>query len=203
MGSGPDFSFFIESKLPILLMTVHTNILNRQVLLAARPKGVPKDADFRLAASSVPSPFEGECLIQGLYLSVDPYMRGRMDDRRSYAPAVELGQVMVGGVVGRVLESRHESFQPGDFAVGDLGWQEYATAEGDNLRKVDSDSAPVSTALGILGMPGLTAYFGMLEVCHPGAGRDGRDLRSGWGRGFHCRADCEVAGLSPGGYCRK
>ena len=143
---------------------------NRQITLAARPHGFPNDSDFRLVTTPIPSAGDGECLVQGIYLSVDPYMRGRMNDRESYAPAVELGQAMVGGVVGRVFESRHQAFQKGELVTGDLGWQEYAAVPGKALRKVDPKLGPISTALGVLGMPGLTAYFGLLEIGQPKRG---------------------------------
>jgi len=100
-------------------------------------------------------------------MSVDPYMRGRIRDRKSYAPPVGLGEVMVGGAVGKVLESRGTPFSVGDIVVGGLGWQEYAVADGKELRKVDPEAGPISTSLGVLGMPGITAYFGLLDICDP------------------------------------
>ncbi len=118
----------------------------------------------------MPAPGDGEVLLQGLYLSVDPYMRGRMRDSPSYAAPAQLGEVMMGGGVGRVVESRSSAFQKGDIATGMLGWQEYAAVPADQLRKVDPSLAPVSTALGVLGMPGLTAYFGLLDICDPKPG---------------------------------
>jgi len=140
---------------------------NRQITLAARPAGFPSESDFKLVSSEIPKPSERECLVQGIYLSVDPYMRGRMRDRASYVAPVKLGEVMGGGVVGRVLESRCEDFKPGDIVEGMLGWQEYAVAPAKALRKVDPTAAPISTALGVLGMPGLTAYFGLLDLSDP------------------------------------
>ena len=144
--------------------------LNRQITLAKRPQGFPKESDFRLVSSPVGTPGDGECLVQVIYLSVDPYMRGRMRDVESYAPPIELGQLMVGRVVGRVLESRHDGYQEGDVVFADLGWQEYAVAKGPALAKIDPRAAPISTALGVLGMPGLTAYFGLLDICRPRSG---------------------------------
>ena len=144
--------------------------MNRQITLAARPQGFPKESDFRLVSAPIGTPGEGECLVQVIYLSVDPYMRGRLRDVKSYAPPVEIGQVMVGRVVGRVLESRHEGYREGDVVFGDLGWQEYGVAEGQALVKIDPQAAPISTALGVLGMPGLTAYFGLLDICRPQSG---------------------------------
>src|SRR5215472_12409660 len=138
--------------------------MNRQITLAQRPRGFPKDSDFRLVESPVPSPGEGQFLVRSLYLSVDPYMRGRMNDAPSYAPPVQIGEVMTGGVVGRVMESRHPRFAEGDIVMGYFGWQEYAVSNGEGVTKVDPALAPISTALGVLGMPGLTAYFGLLEI---------------------------------------
>ncbi len=144
--------------------------VNRQITLAARPARMPKQSDFNLVESPVPAPAEGEVLVRVVYLSVDPYMRPRMARTGSYAKAVEIGEVMVGGAVGKVLESRSPSLQPGDYVEGMFGWQEYATADAQHLRKLDPNLAPLSTALGVLGMPGMTAYFGFLEICHPQPG---------------------------------
>lgn len=145
--------------------------MNKQITLAARPKGFPKDSDFKLVETAILDPNEGEVLVRVTYLSVDPYMRGMMNEAGSgYAPAIPLGGVMAGGAVGQVIKSRDPRFQPGDYAEGRLGWQEYAIARSEDLRKIDPSIAPVSTALGVLGMPGLTAYFGLLEIAHPKAG---------------------------------
>lgn len=144
--------------------------VNRKIVLAARPVGFPKESDFRLVASPISTPGQDEVLVRALYLSVDPYQRGRMNEGTSYAPGVGLGDVMVAGVVGKVLASRHRDFREGDIVQGNLGWQEYAISNGSGLRKVDPMLAPISTALGVLGTPGLTAYFGLLEVAHPKAG---------------------------------
>lgn len=138
--------------------------MNRQILLAARPTGFPKESDFQLREAPVPEPAEGEILVGIRWLSVDPYMRGRMNEARSYADPVQLGDVMVGGAAGRVLQSRNPRFAEGDYVMGMFGWQEYAISDGRGVRKLDPSVAPVSTSLGVLGMPGLTAYFGLLEV---------------------------------------
>lgn len=138
---------------------------NRQVVLAARPEGFPRESDFRLEEVPVPEPGEGEFVVQAEFLSVDPYMRGRMNDRASYADPVQLGDVMVGESVGRIVQSRHEKFQEGQYVSGMFGWQEYGVSNGEGLRRVDPELAPVSTALHVLGMPGLTAYFGLFDVC--------------------------------------
>lgn len=143
------------------------NRSNRQILLAARPVGAPKESDFKLVETPVPSPGPREFLVRTLYLSLDPYMRGRMSEARSYAKPVEVGDVMTGGIVGEVVESQHPYFKVGEIVEGRLGWQEYALSDGRGLRKVDPALAPISTANGVLGMPGMTAYFGLLEVGRP------------------------------------
>jgi NADPH-dependent curcumin reductase CurA len=143
---------------------------HRQILLAARPVGAPRERDFRLVESPVPTPGPGEILVRAVYLSVDPYMRGRMSAAKSYVPPVAIGDVMEGGVVGEVVRSAHPKFAVGDVVEGRLGWQEYAISNGKGVRKIDPTVAPISTALGVLGMPGLTAYFGLLEVGQPKAG---------------------------------
>ena len=141
------------------------SVINRQVCLAQRPRGFPTDSDFDLVESPLGDPGEGEFLAQSLFLSVDPYMRGRMNDMASYADPVGIGDVMVGQVVARVVKSRHPRFQEGEIVAGMFGWQEYAISDGRGVRRIDPDLAPVSTALHVLGMPGLTAYFGLLDVC--------------------------------------
>jgi len=143
---------------------------NKQITLAARPSGMPKESDFKLVETPIPQPGPGEILLRMLYVSVDPYMRGRMNDAKSYAPPVQIGGVMGGGAVGKVVASQNPQFAAGDFVEGLFGWQEYAISNGKGVRKLDPAVAPVSTALGILGMPGLTAYFGLLEIGKPRAG---------------------------------
>jgi NADPH-dependent curcumin reductase CurA len=144
--------------------------MNRQITLAARPSGMPKETDFQLVETPVPRPGAGEVLVRVLYLSVDPYMRGRMNGGASYARAVQPGEVMVGGVVGRVEETNDPRLAQGDLVEGMLGWQDYAVSPAKSLRKLDPSVAPISTALGVLGMPGLTAYFGLLDICKPQPG---------------------------------
>jgi NADPH-dependent curcumin reductase CurA len=146
------------------------SIVNRQVVLAARPAGFPSLSDFSVVEAAVGSLVEDQILIEVLYLSVDPYMRGRMRAGPSYAPPVEIGQVMSSGGVGRVIQSRNPRFQEGDIIEGMTGWQEYVVTNGKGFRKVDPSLAPVSTALGVLGMPGLTAYFGLTDLGKPKAG---------------------------------
>ncbi len=144
--------------------------VNRQWLLVNRPPGWPAASDFQLVENPVPEPAAGEMLVQLLWVSVDPYMRGRMRDVKSYVPPVALNSVMEGGAVGKVLESDHPKFARGDIVEGRFGWQDYAVSDGKGVRKVDPTLAPISTALGVLGMPGLTAYFGLLDICRPKAG---------------------------------
>jgi NADPH-dependent curcumin reductase CurA len=144
--------------------------VSRQIRLAARPEGRPGPEHFRLEEQPVPPPAEGEVLLQTLYLSLDPYMRGRMSAARSYAKPVEIGAVMEGGTVCRVLESRHPGFAPGDVVLSHSGWQSHALASGEGLRKLDPTVAPVSTALGVLGMPGFTAWSGLLLLGQPKPG---------------------------------
>lgn len=144
--------------------------MNRQITLAARPVGFPKDSDFKLVENPVPTPGDGQILVRSIYLSVDPYMRGRMNDVKSYAPPVQIGEVMGGGVVARVVASNNTGFKEGDIVEGMFGWQDYAVSTGQGVRKIDPSLAPISTALGVLGMPGLTAYFGLLEIGRPQTG---------------------------------
>jgi len=143
---------------------------NLRVLLASRPEGRPKPENFRLEHVAVPAPSEGEVLLAIRYLSLDPYMRGRMSTAKSYAASTEIGEVMTGGTVGEVVESRHPDFKPGDFVLSHSGWQSHAVAAGSELRKLDPKAAPLSTALGVLGMPGFTAYAGLLTIGQPKPG---------------------------------
>ncbi len=143
---------------------------NRQILLAARPSGEPQESNFRLVESPVPEPGEGEALVRTLFLSVDPYMRGRMRDAKSYVAPVELGAVMEGAVVGEVVRSNQSGLDTGDIVVGSLGWQDYAVAKPKQLHKLDPQIHPISLGLGVLGMPGLTAYFGLLDLGQPKEG---------------------------------
>ena len=145
---------------------------NRQWLLKNRPSAEVSESDFELAEMAVPEPGDGEFVAKALWLSVDPYMRGRMNEGKSYVPPVGLGEVMTGGVVGQVVASKNPQFAQGDIVEGRFGWQEYALSDGktDGARKVDPSLAPIQTALGVLGMPGMTAYFGLLEVGQPREG---------------------------------
>ncbi|POR56715.1 NADP-dependent oxidoreductase [Bosea psychrotolerans] len=143
---------------------------NRRIVLASRPTGRPTPGNFRLETVACPSPAEGQVLLKVLYLSLDPYMRGRMSAAKSYAAPVEIGQVMEGGTVAEVLESRHPGFKLGDIVLSHSGWQSHAVANGAQLRKLDPAVAPVTTALGVLGMPGFTAYAGLLTIGQPKPG---------------------------------
>ena len=143
---------------------------NRKITLVARPVGRPQESDFALVEEPVPELDDGQFLIQTTYLSVDPYMRGRMNERKSYADPVGLGDVMVGQAVGKVVESKNDRFAAGDVVAGMIGWQEYLVTDGTEIRKVRTGDQPISTALGVLGMPGLTAYFGLLDIGNPQAG---------------------------------
>jgi NADPH-dependent curcumin reductase len=142
---------------------------NRRIVLAARPQSAPTAQDFRLEEIPVPAPAEGEVLLRTLYLSLDPYMRGRMSDRPSYAPPLALGEVMVGGTVSRVIASRHPKFREGDLVSAGAGWQDYAVSDGQDLMPL-GDSAHPSYALSVLGMPGFTAYHGLLNIGEPKPG---------------------------------
>ncbi|MBU8908015.1 NADP-dependent oxidoreductase [Desertibacillus haloalkaliphilus] len=144
--------------------------VNKQIQLAKRPKGLPTMEDFRFVEGSIPRACEGEVVIRTLYLSVDPYMRGRMNDEKSYIAPFQLDEVITGGVIGEVVESRSTQFKQGDVVSGMLGWQQFSVAHENELRKLSPELAPVTTALGILGMPGLTAYFGLLEIGKPQEG---------------------------------
>jgi len=139
----------------------------RTFLLAKRPEGTPDRDTFELVERDCPEPGPGEVLVRTLYLSVDPYMRGRMRAGESYAEPWAVGDPLRGGVVGEVVGSNHPDFEAGDVAAGTLRWADHAVADGDDLRPVDPEVAPVSTALGVLGMPGRTAYFGMTDVAEP------------------------------------
>ena len=144
--------------------------MNRRVVLAARPTGFPQESDFALDEAPVPRPDAGEVLVRTLYVSVDPYQRGRMSTARSYARPVELGEVMTAQAVAEVVESGDGRYEPGDLVVGQLGWQEYAVARGGSLRKLPRSLEPPSLALHAVGATGFTAYFGVLDVGQPKPG---------------------------------
>lgn len=142
----------------------------RQIVLAARPQGRPKPSDLRLEETEIPTPGAGQVLLRVQYLSLDPYMRGRMDDRKSYAKPVPLGGVMVGESVALVTASKHPAYSEGDLVLARTGWRTHALTDRADLRKLDPAVAPVTTGLGVLGMPGFTAYGGLRVIGKPKPG---------------------------------
>ncbi len=143
---------------------------NKQILLASRPQGVVDESHFRLVETDIPKAGEREFVMRAHYLSLDPYMRGRMDNEKSYAAKAEVGAVMVGTAVGEVIESNHEKFKAGDFVETRTGWQEYGVSNGGGVRKLDRNYVPLSAYLGAVGMPGVTAWIGLNEHGKPKAG---------------------------------
>ena len=143
---------------------------NKQILLASRPTGWVEEANFKLAETPVPEISDGQVLVRNHFLSLDPYMRGRMNDAKSYAAPVNLGDVMIGGTAGEVVASKHPKFAVGDKVVGMLGWQLYGVSDGTQLMKVDDRHIPLSAYLGSVGMPGVTAWYGLMDICQPKAG---------------------------------
>jgi hypothetical protein len=142
----------------------------KRIVLAARPVGEPKPTDFRLEDVAVPTPGDGQMLLRTIWLTLDPYMRGRMSEGPSYSAPVPIGGVMEGGAVCEVMVSNNAGFAKGDIVLAHSGWQQYALSDGAGLRKIDPKIAPISTAVGVLGMPGMTAYTGLLEIGKPKAG---------------------------------
>ncbi|WP_053363688.1 NADP-dependent oxidoreductase [Bacillus sp. FJAT-27251] len=145
-------------------------MLNRKILLKSSPVGMPDESNFEWIESSVPEITNGEVLIQSIYISVDPYMRGRMSAAKSYAKPYEVGEPFMGGIVGKVLDSRNPRFEAGMYVEGRMDWAEYNVSDGSNIRRIHPGRAPISTALHVLGMPGLTAYFGLLQIGKPKEG---------------------------------
>jgi NADPH-dependent curcumin reductase CurA len=143
---------------------------NQQVLLARRPRGAVAEDDFRLVETEVPPVGEGQLLTRVHWLSLDPYMRGRMDESKSYAAPQPLGEVMIGGTVAEVVESKNPRFSPGDFVVGMAGWQQFQLSDGGGLRKIDVSVIPASAYLGPVGMPGVTAWYGLTQIGKPAKG---------------------------------
>lgn len=142
----------------------------QHIVLAQRPTGAPTDEDFRLESKAIPTPADGEVLVRVHYMSLDPYMRGRMDDAKSYAQPVPLGGTMEGGAVGEVVASNHPNFKPGDYAFGMFGWATHGVRNGAELQKVNPANGPITTSLGVLGMPGFTGWFGLTQYGAPKAG---------------------------------
>ena len=144
--------------------------ISREIRLKNRPVGLPAESDFELAEVRVPQVGQSQVLVENIYMSVDPYMRGRMVDRKSYVPPFQIGQPLDGGCVGRVVESKNEQFKVGDFVLGMFGWREYFISDGTGILKIDPKVAPIQAYLGTLGMPGLTAYVGLLDIGKPKEG---------------------------------
>lgn len=143
---------------------------SRQIVLASRPKGLPGYENFRFENKVLPDIEEDEVLLKASFISVDPYMRGRMNDVKSYASSFQVDQPIAGGVIAEVIDSKSKSFAKSDFVLGNLPWATYSIEKGENLRKIDTSVAPASYYLGILGMPGLTAYFGIMDIGKPKTG---------------------------------
>lgn len=148
-------------------------VMNKRIVLASRPKGMPSMDNFRFEEAPLPEPIKGQASVRTLYISVDPYMRGRMNDTKSYVPPFPLNQVIAGGSIGQVVVSRDDSLKAGDIVLGQWGWQQYTVTDAEHLRAVNPKLGPITTALGVLGMPGLTAYFGLLDIGRP---RDGETV---------------------------
>ena len=144
--------------------------MNKRIVLASYPEAWVTEANFRTETAPVPKPAEGEVLVKNHWLSLDPYMRGRMSQQKSYVKGVEIGEVMTGETAGEVVESKHSNFKPGDKVTAPSGWQLYWCGKGEMLTKVDASKVPLSYFLGCLGMPGRTAYFGMKDICTPRPG---------------------------------
>jgi NADPH-dependent curcumin reductase CurA len=144
--------------------------MNKRIVMASYPEGWVTEANFRLETAPIPKPAEGEVLVKNHWLSLDPYMRGRMTQQKSYVKGVEPGELMTGETAGEVVESKDPKFKPGDKVTAPSGWQLYWSGKGDLLTKVDASKVPLSYFLGVLGMPGRTAWFGMKEICAPKAG---------------------------------
>ena len=147
-------------------------VLSREFRLKKRPTGMPEESDFELAEVRVPEPGEGEVLVRNIYMSVDPYMRGRMNDTLSYVPSFELSKPLEGGCVGQVVESKMDGFQTGDYVLGTRGWREAYLSDGSDLTIIDPRIGPIQAYLGILGMPGMTAYVGLLDIGRPKPGQN-------------------------------
>ena len=143
---------------------------NKQILLASRPQGAVSESDFKLVEADIPQAGDGEFVVRNHYLSLDPYMRGRMDEAKSYAQSAAVGDVMVGTTVGEVIESKHAKFKAGDFVETRTGWQLYGKSNGGGTRRIDPAFVPLSAYLGVLGINGITAHYGLLKIGEPRAG---------------------------------
>ncbi|GAK45843.1 alcohol dehydrogenase [Tepidicaulis marinus] len=149
------------------------SVTSKEIRLAARPVGMPKESDFEVAEATIADPKDGEVLVRNIWMSVDPYMRGRMMDRESYVPPFQIGKPLEGGAIGQVVKSKSDKFKEGDYVNSMLGWREYFVSGADGLTKVDPNMGPIEAFLGVLGMPGLTAYAGLMRV---GELKDGENV---------------------------
>jgi len=145
-------------------------IKNRAVVLKQRPVGIPSPEDFDVIEMPIPNPAPGEVLVKNLYMSVDPYMRGRMIDHKSYTPSFQIGEILTGSCVGEVVVSEREDLKVGDQVLGFKGWREYFLSDGEGLTKIDASIVPIQSYLGVMGMPGMTAYVGLLDIGEPKSG---------------------------------
>ncbi len=166
------------------------SISSREIRLKRYPQGIPEAADFDLVETQVPAPTSGQVLVRNAYMSVDPYMRGRMIQRKSYAPPFELEQPLYGACVGEVVESNAAGLAPGDWVLGGKGWRDYFIAAADELTPIDIDRAPASAYLGVMGMPGMTAYVGLLDI---GQARPGETVFVSAAAGAVGSAVCQIA----------
>lgn len=167
---SPEKSHLENNENKAISTNVQSLKSNRRILLKSRPKGAPTAANFCTVEQAVPSPEKSEVLLRTLYLSLDPYMRGRMNEAKSYAPPIALNDVMSGSTVSKVLISQHPDYHEGDIVLSQNGWQDYAVADGTSLTKLDAQMKRSSLCLGVLGMPGFTAYMGLLDIGQPKAG---------------------------------
>ncbi len=138
-----------------------------EIVLRSRPIGIPVESDFGIVEVPVGQPADGEVLVHNIYVSVDPYMRGRMIDRKSYTPTFQLGETIIGGCVGQIISSKTDRFQVGEYVMGYAGWREYFLSDGSDLTRVDPSAVPIQAYLGVTGMPGMTAYIGLLDIGQP------------------------------------
>ena len=167
-----------------------SNVVSKEVRLKARPEGMPKLEDFEVAETEISAPGDGEVLIRNIWMSVDPYMRGRMYDRESYVPPFQIGAPLEGGAIGQVVASNSDKVAVGDYVQSMLGWREYAVAKGEDVQKVDENAAPIQAYLGTLGMPGMTAYAGLLRV---GELKDGETVFVSAASGAVGAVVCQIA----------
>lgn len=167
-------------------------ILSREVRLARRPVGMPRESDFDLVDVRIPEPKPGEALVRNVYMSVDPYMRGRMNDRKSYVPPFQVGEALSGACVGKIVASNNQDFPAGGYVLGTQGWREYYLTSGGDLTRIDPKNAPLQAYLGTLGMPGLTAYVGLLDIGRP---KSGETVFVSAASGAVGSVVCQIAGI--------